>query len=165
MKQSTEGGSCREGWCTFTLLGHRKAMYRSQVAQLQKLLLGRMCVNRVEGWVSHPSHTTASRLRLECQALPHPVAQLCDDGFTAAQAKVILDTTVLQLPNIEGTNLRSGYFRTLNHSKIFDVPWPNDFVYKFNGKKAPFDNLWGPEFVMGYCHIVEVPVPMLFVGL
>ena len=67
----------------------------------------------------------------------------------------------LSLPDIEGTDLSSGYYRTLNDSKLFSVPWPNDHVYRRNGKKASFDTLSVPEFVAGYCSIILSFLPIM----
>ena len=57
--------------------------------------------------------------------------------------------------------MQSGYYRTLNDSKVFDVPWPNDFVYRKNCKKGSYDTLSVPEFVQGYCAIVVANIPVL----
>ena len=57
--------------------------------------------------------------------------------------------------------MQSGYYRTLNDSKVFDVPWPNDFVYHKNGKKASYHTLSVPEFVQGYCAIVMANITVM----
>ena len=56
-----------------------------------------------------------------------PIAPLREDGATAAQAQLILGTSGVSLPDIEGTNMNSGFYRNANDLKLFEVPWPNDF--------------------------------------
>ena len=90
-----------------------------------------------------------------------PIARLREDGASAAQAQLILNAAGVSLPEMEGTNMRSGFYRNVNDMKLFDVPWPNDFIYRSNGKKATFDTMSIPEFVVGYCHIVIARLPVM----
>ena len=106
--------------------------------------------------------TFATRVSQEMvQAASDPIARLREDDVTAAQARAIINDSGDSSADLEGTNLRSGYYRTLNDSKLFDVPWPNDFVYRNNGRKVPFDSMTIPEFVIGYCHIVVSNIPVI----
>ena len=90
-----------------------------------------------------------------------PIARLREDGATAAQAQLILNAAGVSLPNMEGTNMGSGFYCNVNDMKLFNVPWPNDFIYHSNGKKATFDTSSIPEFVVGYCHIVVANLPVI----
>ena len=83
-----------------------------------------------------------------------PIAKLREDGATAAQAQLILGTSGISLPDLEGINMRSGFYRNANDLKLFEVPWPNDFIFRSNGKKATYDTLSVPEFVVGYCGVI-----------
>ena len=94
-------------------------------------------------------------------AATDPIGGLREDGFAAAQARAIIGATGLQIPDIEGTNLCSGYFRTLSDTKLYDVPWPNDYIYRNNGKKASFDTLSCPEFIQGYCNVILANLPVI----
>ena len=90
-----------------------------------------------------------------------PIARLREDGATAAQAQLILNAAGVSLPELEGTNMRSGFYRNVNDMKLFEVPWPNDCIYLGNGKKATYDTLSIPEFVVGYCNIVIASLPIM----
>ena len=90
-----------------------------------------------------------------------PIARLREDGATAAQAQLILNAAGVSLPDMEGTNMRSGFYRNVNDMKLFDVPWPNDYIFRANGKRAMFDTLSIPEFVVGYCSIVIASLPVI----
>ena len=57
-------------------------------------------------------------------------------------------------------NINSGFYRTMHDTKLFDVPWPNDSVYRNNGKKATYDTMSIPEFVVGYCKIAMASLPV-----
>ena len=95
------------------------------------------------------------------RAVTDPIGRLKEEGFTAAQARAIIGATGLQIPDIEGTNLHSSYFRTLSDTKLYDVPWPNDYVYRNNGKKASFDTLSVPKYVQGYCNVILANLPVI----
>ena len=84
-----------------------------------------------------------------------PIGRLRGDETSVAQARIVVGAGGVTLQVIEGTNVQSGYYRTLNDSKVYDVPWPYD-VYRQNGKKASYDSLTIPEFVQGYCAIVVI---------
>ena len=77
----------------------------------------------------------------------------------AAQAQAILGASGVSLNDFEGINVNSGFYRTMHDTKLFDVPWPNDSVYRNNGKKAMYDTMSIPEFVVGYCKIVVASHP------
>ena len=89
-----------------------------------------------------------------------PIAKLREDGATAAQAQAILGASGISLSDIEGININSGFYRTLNDTKLFDVPWPSDTVYRSNGKKASYDTMSIPDFVVGYFNIVIASLPV-----
>ena len=89
-----------------------------------------------------------------------PIARLREDGATAAQAELILGTSGVSLPDIEGTNMNSGFYRNANDLKLFEVPWPNDFIFRNNGKKATYDTLCISEFVVGYCGVIVANLPV-----
>ena len=88
-----------------------------------------------------------------------PIARLREDGATAAQAQAILGASGVSLNDFEGINVNSGFYRTMHDTKLFDVPWLNDSVYRNSGKKATFDSMSIPEFVAGYCKIVIASLP------
>ena len=67
-----------------------------------------------------------------------PIVQIRQDGYTTAQAKVILGSSGLPGVDTEGINMRSGYFLTLHDTNLLNAPWHNDRVFKSNGKKAPY---------------------------
>ena len=89
-----------------------------------------------------------------------PIAKLREDGATAAEPQAILVASGVSLSDIEGININSDFYRTLNDTKLFDVPWPSDTVYRSNGKKALYDTMSIPEFVVGYCNIVIASLPV-----
>ena len=78
--------------------------------------------------------------------------------MTAAQAQAVMDTVGLQTDDgFKGLSTRSGYYRTMSDIKKFELPWPSIYVYKNNGKKASYDSLSLPEFLIGYlCIIVDL---------
>ena len=83
-----------------------------------------------------------------------PIARLKGDRISSAQAQLIMSAVVGQDSEAENSNIESGYYRTLNDIKKYHVPWPNDTIYRSNGKKALYDSLSVSEFVMGYCNII-----------
>ena len=83
-----------------------------------------------------------------------PIARLKGDRISSAQAQLIMSAVVGQDTEGETSNIESGYYRTLNDIKKYHVPWPNDTIYRSNGKKALYDSLSISEFVMGYCNII-----------
>ena len=97
----------------------------------------------------------------QIQMAGDPISRLCGDETSVAQARIVVGAGGVTLQGIEGTNVQSGYYRTLNNSKVYDVPWPNDFVYRQNGKKASYDSLTIPEFVQGYSAIVVTNIPVM----
>ena len=113
---------------------------------------------RPAGKATRPIATRVTQHQI--QSAGDPIAQLRGDGASAAQARIVVGVGGVTLQGIEGMNVQSGYYCTLNDSKINDVPWPNDFVYIKNGKKASYDTLSIPEFVQGYCAIVVANIPV-----
>ena len=83
-----------------------------------------------------------------------PIARLKGDCISSAQAQLIMSAVVGQEPEAESSNSESGYYHTLNDIKKYHVPWPNDTIYRSNGKKALYDSLSISEFVMGHCNII-----------
>ena len=98
------------------------------------------------------ARTFAMRVTQEIvQSASDPIARLRDDGVMASQARAIIHNAGAASEEHEGINLRSGFYRTLNDTKLYEVPWPNDYVYRNNGKKASYDTMTVSEFVIGYC--------------
>ena len=83
-----------------------------------------------------------------------PIARLKGDKISSAQAQLIMSAVGVQDVDTDQVNVKSGYYRTLADIKKYHVPWPNDTIYRSNGKKALYDTLTVPEFVVGYCNII-----------
>ena len=61
----------------------------------------------------------------QIQTAGDPIGRLRGDETSVAQARIVVGAGGVTLQGIEGTNVQSGYYRTLNDSKVYDVPWPN----------------------------------------
>ena len=85
-----------------------------------------------------------------------PIARLKGDRISSAQAQLIMSAVVGQDTEAETSNIESGYYNTLNDIKKYHVPWPNDTIYRSNGKKALYDSLSfsvGTETAQAFDHI------------
>ena len=83
-----------------------------------------------------------------------PITRLKGDKISSAQAQLIMSAVGVQDVDTDQVNVKSGYYRTLADIKKYHVPWPNDTIYPSNGKKALYDSLTVPEFVVGYSNII-----------
>ena len=50
----------------------------------------------------------------------------------------------------EVANTKSGFYHSLSDNRKFHVPWPNETIYRSNGRRALYDSLTFPEFIIIY---------------
>ena len=56
----------------------------------------------------------------QIQMAGDPIGRLRGDETSVAQARIVVGAGGVTLQGIEGTNVQSGYYRTLNDSKVYD---------------------------------------------